>query len=138
VHSCNARYFFTTSRALPGTGTSPGTVVCAGLPVPGSVATMLRHNRIINLPVAFCCGDAQHACLRQASDTPLPLSGGKMLFLGASQMLLAVFYFCSVLLMIVFIFLLFLQPTTCCLPAANNNAGNDVNATGLFFQIVDW
>jgi len=41
-------------------------------------------------------------------------------------------WFCSVLLMMIFIlFLLFLQPTTCCLPAANDNAGNEVDATGL-------
>jgi len=95
-----------TTSSLPVPGTSPGTVVCAGLPVPGSVATMLRHNRIINLPVAFCCGDGQHTRLRpavnvrRASDTPLPPSGGKMLFLGVLQTSLVAFDFCSVSLMI--------------------------------------
>jgi len=56
-----------------------------------------------------------------------------MLFLGALQTSLAAFDFCSVSLMIFFN----LQPTTCCLPAADDDAGNDVDATGLFFRIVD-
>jgi len=49
--------------------------------------------------------------VRQASNTSLPLSGGKMLFLGVPQMLLATFNFCSVSLMIIFNYhLLFYNP----------------------------
>jgi len=59
--------------------------------------------------------------------------------LGALWTSLVAFNFCSVLLMITK-FLPFLQPTTCCsllAATANNDAGNDVDATGLFFQIVN-
>jgi len=73
--------------------------------------------------------------VRQASNTSLPLSGGKMLFLGVPQMLLATFNFCSVSLMIIFNYhLLFLQPTIGCLPpvaTTNNNVGNDVDISKL-------